>query len=172
MDLTSKQRQFVAFYLGESNGNATDAARRAGYKHPNVSGPRLLVKVGIRAAIDAKLDSTALSSERILARLSEIADGGLVHVLKVESERVVTLDFRQAKRRGKLGLLKKLKHTEHGVEIETHDPLKALEMLGKYRGLWDGKAAEQTTEGTPTQKVRDKLDGLSRSPDRTGDPGE
>ncbi len=49
-DLTRKQRVFVLAYLEELN--ATDAARRAGYAHPNTQGPRLLVNVGISAAID------------------------------------------------------------------------------------------------------------------------
>ena len=48
--LTRKQRIFVLAYLEELN--ATDAARRAGYAHPNTQGPRLLVNVGISAAIE------------------------------------------------------------------------------------------------------------------------
>ena len=49
-ELTRKQRIFVLAYLEELN--ATDAARRAGYAHPNTQGPRLLVNVSISAAID------------------------------------------------------------------------------------------------------------------------
>lgn len=44
--LTNKQRAFINYYLGESKMNATDAARRAGYKHPNKQGPDNLVKLG------------------------------------------------------------------------------------------------------------------------------
>lgn len=42
---------FVAAYLGPARLNATDAARRVGYAHPNKQGPKLLVNVGIQAEI-------------------------------------------------------------------------------------------------------------------------
>lgn len=51
--LTEKQKRFADFYI--ETGNATDAARRAGYKKPNVQGAKNLVKVSIRTYVDAKL---------------------------------------------------------------------------------------------------------------------
>jgi len=42
--LTPKQQSFIDEYL--ACGNATEAARRAGYKHPNKQGPENLVKLG------------------------------------------------------------------------------------------------------------------------------
>lgn len=55
MPLKPKHQRFVTEYLKDSN--ATQAAIRMGYKpeSANVVGPRLLVNVGIRAAIDAEL---------------------------------------------------------------------------------------------------------------------
>lgn len=50
-DLTPKQRVFTLAYLEDYN--ATDAARKAGYAHPNTQGPRMLVNVGISTAITA-----------------------------------------------------------------------------------------------------------------------
>ena len=53
--LTEKQRRFIDFYLGLSGGNATDAARRAGYGKTYASaselGSRQLRKVEIQHAI-------------------------------------------------------------------------------------------------------------------------
>ncbi len=49
MSLTPKQQRFVAEYLVDLN--ATAAAERAGYEHPNTQGPRRLVNVGIAKAI-------------------------------------------------------------------------------------------------------------------------
>ncbi len=49
MSLTPKQEAFVAEYLVDLN--ATAAAERAGYEHPNKQGPRMLVNVGIAKAI-------------------------------------------------------------------------------------------------------------------------
>lgn len=45
--LTAKQQRFVNFY----EGNATEAAEFAGYKHPRKQGSRLLTKVDILNAI-------------------------------------------------------------------------------------------------------------------------
>lgn len=45
--LTTKQQRFVDFY----DGNATDAAEKAGYAHPRSQGQRLLTKVDIQNAI-------------------------------------------------------------------------------------------------------------------------
>ena len=54
MQLTYKQRLFVSAYLGEANGNATEAARIAGYADPGIRGHELVKNSKIRAAIDAK----------------------------------------------------------------------------------------------------------------------
>jgi phage terminase small subunit len=75
--LTPKQRRFVAEYLVDLN--ATQAAIRAGYsaKTANASGPRLLVNVGIAAAINAKqnktLERVGLTAEKILSDVARIA---------------------------------------------------------------------------------------------------
>ena len=130
---------FVSYYLGVSAGNATDAARRAGYSHPDVLGPRLVKKSSVSAAINARLDQVALTADQILARLSEVATGGVSDFLEVTESGYPRFDFARAKKRGKMKLLRKFKQTETGVEIEAHDPIKALDMLGKFRRLWSDK---------------------------------
>jgi len=50
-ELTERQRRFVDAYTGESMGNATDAARRAGYGKPRQEGSRLLTNAVIAATI-------------------------------------------------------------------------------------------------------------------------
>lgn len=64
MSLSEKQLRFVEEYMIDLN--ATAAAERAGYAHPNKQGPRLLVNVGIqeeiqkrRQAVSAKAELTA-----------------------------------------------------------------------------------------------------------------
>ena len=54
-NISPKQRVFVSAYLGEANRNATEAARIAGYAHPNKQGPALLVNLGVREAIDEQI---------------------------------------------------------------------------------------------------------------------
>lgn len=56
-----KQQRFVVEYLIDLN--ATAAAARAGYKHPNQQGPRLLVNVGIAKAIESARSKAAENAE-------------------------------------------------------------------------------------------------------------
>jgi phage terminase small subunit len=132
--LLYKERLFVSYFLGESNGNATDAARRAGYVHPNKIGPRLAVKVGIRAAIEARLAGPALSAAETLARLSEQATADMGDFVSVVGD-VARVDLATAKRRGKLHLVRKLKQGRYGPELELYSAQAALELLARHHGL-------------------------------------
>lgn len=49
--LNLQQERFVAAYIGKANGNATEAARIAGYKQPGMHGSRLMKNDEINAAI-------------------------------------------------------------------------------------------------------------------------
>ena len=60
-----RQERFVMEYL--STGNATQAAERAGYKHPNVQAFRLLVNVSVKTAIEVKRAELMNDSEAKLA---------------------------------------------------------------------------------------------------------
>lgn len=155
MELTYKQALFVEAYLGPSAGNATDAARRAGYRNPEQLGHRLVKKSTIRARIDARLAKAAMPANEVLARLSEFASGSLGDFIDVQADNVWTINLKKAKGGGKLKLLKKLKSGEHGPEIELHSPLEALEKLAKYHGLYVEKAEVMITD--KTQAVRDYL---------------
>lgn len=72
MALTAKQERFVAEYL--ITRNATQAAKNAGYQHPNKQGPRLLVNVGIAAAIaeaqSERVARTKIDMDYVVQRLS------------------------------------------------------------------------------------------------------
>lgn len=132
---TAKQLLFVSYYLGDAKGNATEAARLAGYRSPEIQGRQVLSKTIVRARIDARLAEVALSANEVLARLSEIAAGSLEEFLEIDAQGRYTLSLAKAKRRGKLHLLKKLKPTEYGLSVEIHDPLAALDKLARYHGL-------------------------------------
>ena len=59
--LNLRQQKFVEYYT--ETGNATRAAELAGYTHPNVQGPRLLVNVGVKAQIEAIRANMSKESE-------------------------------------------------------------------------------------------------------------
>ncbi len=68
--LSPKQQQFVKEYLLDLN--ATAAAARAGYKHPNKQGPALLVNLGISTAIAEEM---AKRAERIQVTQDDVVKG-------------------------------------------------------------------------------------------------
>jgi phage terminase small subunit len=152
--LPAKRRVFVLAYLDCLN--ATEAARRAEYTHPNVQGTRLLVNVSIREALRLGMAERTMPRDEVLARLTMLATASLEDFITLPIEpgsddtelpdeakageqpampHHWRLDLAKAKRRGKLGALKKLKWGEHGPEIELHDPQTPLGLLAKHYGL-------------------------------------
>jgi hypothetical protein len=75
--LTLKQRRFVESYLGSAGGNATEAARLAGY----AGGGSTLAQVGhenlrkpqIARTVEARLQKAAMETDEILSELSRVA---------------------------------------------------------------------------------------------------
>lgn len=160
--LSTRQRQFVTCYLGKAQGNGTLAATMAGYSHPGVAASRLLVNAKISRLVEAKLAKAEISADEVLARLSVLAQTDATDFLTFDPDshpnKPPRLDFRKAKRRGRLCAIKKLKATrvDRGddseplevVEVEFHDPHKALALLGKFHGLFDDKSDDKQTKST------------------------
>ncbi len=73
MSLTPEQERFVAEYLVDLN--ATAAAERARYEHPNKQGPRMLVNVGIAKAIASaqvkRSERTEITQDYVLAAIKD-----------------------------------------------------------------------------------------------------
>jgi phage terminase small subunit len=76
--LPEKRRAFVVAYARQGFTNATEAARKAGYKSPIVEGSRLLSDANVKAAIEAfrRPDEakTLRTIEQLQARWAEWAD--------------------------------------------------------------------------------------------------
>lgn len=181
MELTHKQRLFVAFYLGESKGNATDAARRAGYTWPDKQGLQQLAKTRVRAAVGAAVASAALSANQILALMSDQATASLGDFLDVD-ENGYRVNLHKGKRRARLHTLKKVKvkttrtiirdvETETvETEIEAKDSFQALVRLGEYHGLWNRTpAADVDLEAVRNKLKRQRADRAAGRD--SGDPG-
>jgi len=62
--LTLKQQDFIEFYAG----NATEAARAAGYKNPRRAGNRLLTNVDIQNAVQARHEQDPKRTQKIANR--------------------------------------------------------------------------------------------------------
>lgn len=163
--LTLKQRLFVEAYLGEARGNATEAARIAGYAEPNSQGPRLLVNVGIRAIVESRVERAAMGADEVLARLATIARSDMGEFLSFDPTAGgagYRIDL--AKGKGKTGILRKLKETLYGPAIEIHDPVRALKLLGEYHGLFRAKEQAGDRADEDVRTIREYLaDEIERS---------
>lgn len=114
MKLTEKQKRFVDYYI--ETGSSVEAARRAGYKHPKVQGPRLLAKV--RPFVEERLkkleDERIASAEEVLRLLTSAARG------EMDEEVVVVV-----------GNGKNARVVKERRQISPRDRIKAAELLGK-----------------------------------------
>lgn len=187
--LTTKEKLFVEFYLGESRFNGTDAARRAAYsaKSENALSQQarvLLRKPQIQMQIEARISEAAMSANEVLSRLSDIARGKVTDVVDENGK----FNLELAKRNEKDGLLKKLKTKrtskqvnkfvdgdgESGeaeefetslvyeeVEFEMYSAHEALRDLGKYHKLFTEKHEITGANGAPLmQPVADAIEKI------------
>ena len=146
--LTLKQTLFVLAYLGPANGNATQAARLAGYEQEGiglrVQGHDNLTNPNIRAAIDRYLEERIMTTDEILSRLADQARSG--DFVDQDADGQMVFDAAAAKRSGKLHVVKKIKRKTRRVlggreivtteDLELYDAQAALVHLGKHKLLF------------------------------------
>lgn len=117
--LNERQRRFVESYCGPAMGNATEAARQAGYKFPDVQGARLLGNVSVKAAIlelSEKVRSAAiLTVEQCKELLSRIAQDPAVE----PKDQISAID-KLLKASG--AYLERREVTHHGAEVKIYLP--------------------------------------------------
>jgi len=142
--LTFRQRMFVSYFLGKAGGNATEAARMAGYASPHPEGARLLRNATIKAAVDAKLGQAAMSADEVLARLSDQAAIDFSKYI-VNSEEGLSVDVIKMKADGLGHLIKGIKKTKFGDQVEFHDAHAALDKLARYHSLYKDREVVQVT---------------------------
>lgn len=114
---TLKQQRFTEEVL--KDGNATRAARAAGYRKPNKQGPRLLVNVGIQERIQQRIEDSKIQTNEVIGTLASQMRADIAEILPDNEV------LRQAKERGLSHLIKKMKTTERftkdGERIVTHE---------------------------------------------------
>lgn len=134
---TFKQQAFIEAYCGTANGNATEAARRAGYSVPMQEGHRLLRNAKVKAEIDRHLNEKALAANEVLARLADMARASIDDVATVDPKTgEIKFDFLKAAENGKLHLISEISFTEFGPKVKLHDAQTALIQLGRCHGLF------------------------------------
>lgn len=151
--LTPKQRRFIDEYLIDLN--ATQAAIRAGYSEKTAYsiGVQLLKKLEIQAEIQKRRNrlqnKLEITQERVLQELAAIAfASGADYAKVVNSGLLPTVEMIPTKELPpeKLPAIAGIKANQYGVEVKLHDKVKALELLGKYLGTFDGGPVQEQTE--------------------------
>ena len=127
--LTPKQRAFADYYI--ETGNATEAARRAGYKKPNVQGSQNLEKLSIKSYIEERVKA---SDEKRIAKGEEVLEY-LTKVMRGEEK------------------------DQFGLDASLQDRTKAAELLGKRYRLFVDKV-EQKLDVNATTKLDSILEQL------------
>jgi phage terminase small subunit len=126
--------------------NATEAARRAGYKWPNKKGPEL--KQQFADEIQAILRERIPSPEAVVSRVADIAMADLTDYIMQDG----SLDLEAMKADGRGYLLKKYKHTRNSGTRKSGDEWEseswdtelypadaAQDRLMRYHGLYSDK---------------------------------
>lgn len=162
--LTPKQKQFVSEYLIDLN--ATQAAIRAGYskKTADVQGVRMLGNVKVQEALNKAMNKreqrTEITQDRVLKELAKIAFSNGSDFAKVVTkpvmkqtinettgeweEKEVQQQFVELTDTDHLSEDKKaaiagIKEGKFGIEVQSCDKVKALELIGKHLGMFKDK---------------------------------
>lgn len=177
--LSDKQRAFVEYYV--RCWNASKAARQAGYSQTNsdVVGARLLVNVGISAAIKRRIGEIKMGTDEVLARLADHARGSMGEFLMIDGEGIPRMDLQSAHDNDRLHLVKKAKVTtryvgeqkdkEVAVEIELYDAQAALVQIGRAHTLFGDR---NKTEGWQDEIIRLLKEGKTTAEDVINELGE
>ena len=143
--MTEKQNRFVEEYLIDLN--ATQAAIRAGYsvKTADQQASRMLTNVKVQTAIAKAMAErskrTGVNQDRIVLELAKLAFVNMTDIVdkKGEIKDTATADD--------LSCIESIKYkhsdTDSGSSVEREvkigSKIKALELLGKYLGMWNDK---------------------------------
>lgn len=141
--LTTKQRLFVESYL--RNPNATEAARKAGYKGKDSTlaqvGAENLRKPYIAALLAERVEEAVMSANDVLSELTDIAKADWREFVEVKMDK---------------------DGNTIGAALFLKDKLKALELVGKYHKLFTEKTEHTGKDGGPIEtNANVNLSGLT-----------
>lgn len=143
---TNKRKAFVEEYF-KCKMNATEAARRAGYKYPNKYGP-FLVKLGIiEDEIEKRFAALKMDSSEALRILTDHARYDLGPYLRFDGGKA-SVDIQALKEAGLTHLIKSITPTKEGDRVDFVDKQYALNLIMKAHGAYK-ENLDITTAGQP-----------------------
>lgn len=142
--LTKRQRAFIEYYL--QSWNATDAARKAGYKNPNVRGSENVVKRSIAAVIASRIKGLAMTADEVTLRITQDAKLNVMDYFDLwehmdkEGNRVTELRINYPYLKEHGTLVKGISYDKAGrTVLEFVDAQHAREVVAKMHGLLNDK---------------------------------
>lgn len=147
--MTDKQKKFVDEYV--KSRDLTNSAIKAGYskRNPCEVGSNLLSKDEIKNAIDERIakisDKVDVSVEKILKELAAIAFVDRTELVKVSGDEVLIKNTDDLSVDAKK-IISGIKQGKHGIEVNSYDKIKALELLGKYQKMFTDRTENFTTD--------------------------
>lgn len=151
--LTEKQKRFCEEYLTDLN--ATQAAKRAGYKNPEI-GRQLITKNNVSEYLNKLRNEqskrTQITADMVINELAAIAFSDRTKIARVNADGVVELSETDNLPDTLKKAISGIKEGKFGVEVSSYDKIKALELLGKHLGIFS------ENKSNDTDKVIEKLD--------------
>lgn len=147
--LTDRQRAFVEAYIGEASGNASLAAKLAGYSEncSGISGFTVLKNANVQKAIEERYAANGVTADFIISRLYEQASAAHAGFIRERSDGGAYVDMAGLLEAGLGRQIKKISDTKHGQTIEFYDAQAALVQLGKGLGLLRERVDVNVTNG-------------------------
>ena len=183
--LTPKQQIFCDEYLKDLN--ATQAAIRAKYskKTAHKIATENLHKPVIKAYIAKRMkdreERTEVTIDRVVQELAIIAFQDLGDVAKWDKDGIVLKDSTKLSSRQRK-IMESISSTPVGdgkggslgtaFKFKTRDKVKALELLGKHTGAFDGKKPDGDDNSDTESRLLGVVEGLVKAGKATGLPSD
>jgi hypothetical protein len=101
---------------------------------------------------ERQIEQRRMSSDEVIARLSDHARGSMSDFLTIEEDGAARVDLAKAKRANRLHLLRRVRVGEKSVEVDLYDAQEALIQLGRHYRLFVDRVQ---TEDWRTRAVED-----------------
>lgn len=162
--MTDKQERFCEEYMIDLN--ATQAAIRAGYspKTANEQGSQLLAKLSIQNRI-AQLQAeqsrrTGVSADRVVRELAKIAFVNAADLIDPK-----TASLKSDVSHDDLAAVQSVKVKTFGEdgleqEVKLADKLRALDLLGKHLGMFNGASGDTSNQLAEARKLLGGMDSV------------
>lgn len=146
MALSNQQDLFCAEYA--NCHNATEAAEKAGYSKKTAysQGNRLLKNAEIRARVaeyeKQAYEAIGVTAEKVAREIARIAFADATVYAQVEDTeegQAVRLTPTKDLTPDQRAAVSAIKQTKFGIEVQTYDKTKALELLGRYLAMFTDK---------------------------------